>query len=119
MQHVIKTLGAELKLSGRTVIFTPVKYLVPIKKAASEIESNSETGPTSPEQGLNNGKVSQNSLWWSVRGSNSPPQLCHSCALPDELTPQYFYYTKFMLKWKYESLLFWIFTALALAFALF
>lgn len=25
--------------------------------------------------------------WWSVRGSNSPPQLCHSCALPDELTP--------------------------------
>ena len=29
---VIKRLGADLKLSGRTIQFTPVKYLVPIEK---------------------------------------------------------------------------------------
>lgn len=32
MRHVMKALGAELKLLDRTVIFTPVKYLIPIKK---------------------------------------------------------------------------------------
>ena len=34
---VIKKLGADLKLSGRTIQFTPVKYLVPIEKQYSAL----------------------------------------------------------------------------------
>lgn len=30
-QYVLKALGAELLLSGRTITFSPVKYLIPIK----------------------------------------------------------------------------------------
>ncbi|MBP5204770.1 hypothetical protein J6Z37_00510, partial [Candidatus Saccharibacteria bacterium] len=73
MQYVMKTLGAEMKLSGRTVVFTPVKYLIPIKNAVSNAPSISESGRTCPEQGSDTANGSTSSEWWSVRGSNSPP----------------------------------------------
>lgn len=49
MQYVMKALGAEMKLSGRTVVFTPVKYLIPIKNAVSNVPSISESGRTCSE----------------------------------------------------------------------
>lgn len=71
MRYVMKALGAELKLLDRTVIFTPVKYLIPIKKAVSELEGNSETDPTRILQGSGDHSGSNSKLWWSVRDSNS------------------------------------------------
>lgn len=37
---IIKKLGADLKLSGRTIQFTPVKYLVPIEKQYPELKTS-------------------------------------------------------------------------------
>lgn len=45
-RHVLKALGAELKLSGRTLVYSPVKYLVPIQKAVSKTEEVKETART-------------------------------------------------------------------------
>ncbi|MBQ3280156.1 recombinase family protein [Candidatus Saccharibacteria bacterium] len=47
---VIKQLGADLKLSGRTIQFTPVKYLVPIEKAHPELKDKKELVRTNPQQ---------------------------------------------------------------------
>ncbi len=47
---VIRALGANLKLSGRTIVFTPVKYLVPVAKNHAELEAKKEAGRTAPEQ---------------------------------------------------------------------
>lgn len=70
MRYVMKAL-AELKLLDRTVLFTPIKYLIPIKKAVSEMTSNSETDPTRILLGSNDHSGSNSKLWWSVRDSNS------------------------------------------------
>ncbi len=66
MRYVMKALGAELKLLDRTVIFTPVKYLIPIKNAVSEMTSNSETDPTHILQWSNDHFSSNSKLWWSI-----------------------------------------------------
>ena len=47
---VIKALGADLKLSGRTIVFTPVKYLVPVAKSHDKLEAKKEAARTAPEQ---------------------------------------------------------------------
>ena len=47
---VIKKLGADLKLSGRTIQFTPVKYLVPIEKQYSELKCQFDAARTTPQQ---------------------------------------------------------------------
>ena len=47
----MKALDAEMKLSGRTAVFTPVKYLIPIKNVVSNAPSISESGRTCPKQG--------------------------------------------------------------------
>jgi hypothetical protein len=47
---VIKTLGAHLQLSGRTIVFTPVKYLAPIAENRAELEAKKEAARTAPEQ---------------------------------------------------------------------
>lgn len=70
MQYVMKAL-AELKLLDRTVLFTPIKYLIPIKKAVSEMKSKSETDPTHILQGSNDLSGFNSKLWWSARDSNS------------------------------------------------
>ena len=59
---VIKKLGADLKLSGRTIQFTPVKYLVPIEKQYPELRQQFELARTDSEQmkkGLKEGLISQ------------------------------------------------------------
>ena len=47
---VIKKLGADLKLSGRTIQFTPVKYLVPIEKQYPELRCQFDVARTTPQQ---------------------------------------------------------------------
>lgn len=66
MRYVMKALGAELKLLDRTVIFTPVKYLISIKKTVSEMTSNSETDPTHILQESNDYSGSNSKPWWSI-----------------------------------------------------
>ena len=47
---VIKRLGANLKLSNRTIQFTPVKYLVPIAEKCPELKEQFELARTDSEQ---------------------------------------------------------------------
>ena len=59
---VIKKLGANLKLSGRTIQFSPVKYLVPIEKQYPKLSQQFELARTDSEQmkkGLKEGLISQ------------------------------------------------------------
>ena len=62
-----KELGAGLKLLGRTIQFTPVKYLVPIEKQYPELKEQFELARTDSEQmkkGLKEGLISQ---WYTGR----------------------------------------------------
>ena len=64
----MKALDAEMKLSGRTVVFTLVKYLIPIKNAVSNAPSISESGRTCPKQGSDTANGSTSSKWWGLQG---------------------------------------------------
>ena len=70
---VIKRLGADLKLSNRTIQFTPVKYLVPIAEKYPELKEQFELARTDSEQmkkGLKEGLISQ---WYTRQDSNLRP----------------------------------------------
>ncbi len=59
---VIKRLGADLKLTNRTIQFTPVKYLVPIAEKYPELKGQFELARTDSEQmkkGLKEGLISE------------------------------------------------------------
>ena len=59
---VIKRLGADLRLDGRTIQFTPIKYLVPIEKQYPELRRQFELARTDSQQmkkGLREGLISQ------------------------------------------------------------
>lgn len=60
---VIKRLGADLKLSGRTIQFAPVKYLVPIGKSRSELNRQNESGRTASQQIKKDLKEDLISVW--------------------------------------------------------
>lgn len=60
---VIKQLGADLKLSGRTIQFTPVKYLVPIEKQYPELKRKFDAARTAPLQSKNDPEGSEISDW--------------------------------------------------------
>lgn len=78
---VIKRLGADLKLSNRTIQFTPVKYLVPIAEKYPELEEQFELARTDSEQmkkGLKEGSISQ---WYTRRDSNPRPSVPKTDAL--------------------------------------
>ena len=67
---VIKRLGADLKLSGRTIQFTPIKYLVPIEKAYPKLRERYNLARTDSQQmkkDLKEGLISQ---WYTRRDSN-------------------------------------------------
>ncbi len=67
---VIKRLGVDLKLSHRTIQFTPVKYLVPVAEKYPELKQQFELARTDSEQmkkGLKEGLISQ---WYAWQGSN-------------------------------------------------
>ncbi|MCR5572288.1 MAG: recombinase family protein [Candidatus Saccharibacteria bacterium] len=67
---VIKRLGASLKLSGRTIEFTPVKYLVPVTETKEFLKAKKEVARTAPEQIKKGLKEGQNEVWWILLGSN-------------------------------------------------
>ena len=78
---VIKRLGADLKLSNRTIQFTPVKYLVPIAEKYPELKEQFELARTDSEQmkkGLKEGLISQ---WYTGRDSNPRPSVPKTDAL--------------------------------------
>lgn len=60
---VIKQLGADLKLAGRTIQFTPVKYLVPIEKQYPKLKRQLDTARTAPLQRKNDPEGSIISAW--------------------------------------------------------
>ena len=62
-QYVLKALGAELKLSGRTIIFSPVKYLIPIEKAVKSIEANNDLVRTRSQQSKKDPEGSDLTSW--------------------------------------------------------
>ena len=66
---VIKKLGADLKLSGRTIQFTPVKYLVPVSDKYPELKKQFEASRTAPEQRKKDLKEGLISLWCAVSKS--------------------------------------------------
>jgi len=63
---VIKRLGANLKLSGRTIVLTPVKYLVPVTETKEFLEAKKEAARTAPEQIKKDLKEGQNEVWWTL-----------------------------------------------------
>ena len=65
----IKKLGADLILSGRTIQFTHVKYLVPIEKQYPELKCQLDSARTAPLQRKNDPKGSIISSWCAVSKS--------------------------------------------------
>ncbi len=47
---VIKKMGADLKLSGRTIQFTPAKYLVPIENSRLQFNAENNLARTASGQ---------------------------------------------------------------------
>ena len=76
-----KELGAGLKLSNRTIQFTPVKYLVSIAEEYPELKEQFDLARTDSEQikkGLGVGLISQ---WYTGRDSNPRPSVPKTDAL--------------------------------------
>lgn len=67
---VIKRLGASLKLSGRTIEFTPVKYLVPVAESKECLKAKKEAARTASQQIKKGLKEDSNEVWWILLGSN-------------------------------------------------
>ena len=65
-QYVLKALGAELKLSGRTIIFSPVKYLISIEKAVKSIEANNDLVRACPQQSKKDPEGSDLTSWCRI-----------------------------------------------------
>lgn len=63
-------LGANLKLAGRTIVFTPVKYLVPVAESQDSLKAKKEAARTAPEQMKKGLEEDLNSAWWTLLGSN-------------------------------------------------
>ena len=70
---VIKQLGADLKLSGRTIQFTPVKYLVPIEKAYPKLKEKKKLARTDLQQMKKDLKEDLISEWYTRHDSNVRP----------------------------------------------
>ena len=78
---VIKRLGADLRLSNRTIQFTPVKYLVPVAEKYPELKQQFELARTDSQQmkkDLKEGLISQ---WYTRRDSNPRPLVPKTSAL--------------------------------------
>lgn len=78
---VIKRLGADLRLSGRTIQFSPVKYLVPIEKQYPKLRRQfilARTGSQQMKKDLKEGLISE---WYTLRDSNPRPSVPKTDAL--------------------------------------
>lgn len=62
-QYVMKALGAKFKLVGRTLEFSPVKYLIPIEKAVKKLQEENEMGRTCPQQSKKDPEGSNLTTW--------------------------------------------------------
>ena len=67
---VIKRLGASLKLSGRTIMFAPVKYLVLVAENHATLEAKKEAARTAPQQMKKGLKEDLISVWCTRLDSN-------------------------------------------------
>ena len=67
---VIKRLGMDLKLSGRTIQFTPIKYLVPVEKAYPELKHQYDLARTGSEQMKKDPKEDLISQWYALYWAN-------------------------------------------------
>ena len=63
---VIKMLGADLKLSGRTIEFTPVKYLIPVAENQESLKAKKEAARTAPQQMKKDLKEDLISSWCTI-----------------------------------------------------
>ena len=94
---VIKALGANLKLSGRTIVFTPVKYLVPVAERQDILKAKKEAARTAPEQMKKDLKEDLISSWCARLDLNQHAErhmlLRHTC-IPISPLAQHFYYSK-------------------------
>ena len=63
---VIKRLGANLKLSGRTIEFTPVKYLVPVAEESECLKAKKEAARTASQQMKKDLKEDLISSWCAI-----------------------------------------------------
>ena len=59
-------LGAFLKLSGRTIEFAPVKFLIPVAKSQESLQAKKEAARTAPEQMKKGLKEDLNEVWWTL-----------------------------------------------------
>lgn len=69
-QYVMKALGGEMTLSGRTVHFTPSEFLIPIKKAVAETASLNQLARTEILQRSNRLNDGKNPRWCARLDSN-------------------------------------------------
>ncbi len=70
---VIKRLGADLRFDGRTIQFTPVKYLVPIAETYPELKQQFELARTDSQQMKKDLKEGLISEWYARQDSNLRP----------------------------------------------
>ena len=63
---VIKQLGADLKLSGRTIEFTPVKCLAPVAEGQDSLKAKKEAARTASQQMKKDLKEDLISSWCTV-----------------------------------------------------
>lgn len=70
---VIKRLGADLRLSNRTIQFTPVKYLVPVAEKYPELRQQFELVRTDSQQMKKDLKEGLFSQWYTRQDSNLRP----------------------------------------------
>ena len=66
---VIKQLGADLELSGRTIEFTSVKYLIPVAESQECLKAKKEATRTASQQMKKDLKEDLISSWCAVSKS--------------------------------------------------
>lgn len=67
---VIKRLGADLKLSARTIQFAPVKYLIPIAEKYSGLKQKNKSTRIGSQQIKNSPSQANLSAWYARHDSN-------------------------------------------------
>ena len=72
-QYVMKALGKNLKLSGRTIQFTPNKYLIPIQKTTAKANEDLTVGRTCDLKRSDEDKSPDFKLWYARQDSNLRP----------------------------------------------
>ena len=72
-QYVMRTLGVNLKLSGRTIQFTPNKYLIPIQKTTAKVNEDLTVVRTCDLKRYDKDKSPNFKLWYARQDLNLRP----------------------------------------------